>query len=498
MPLYAAYRQPKGAAVKENGATPFVSAVDAPNLKLANAKLTLSFAEAFPDADGHYFDIKIYQHKEGLPLPELNVWSSSFLNDYEWNNELKHLIPKVVEDAVIADAQNSDFVGAVGFVDYDSLSPELRNAVLVKYNTTNVTKEQLSAAFDIIHEPGFGGHLVEALMKTPDAAEMTAVQKIGLIADIRKNVPFSAKWPDIKIYIQQRINGHKTETGAYAGGNVPTDRGEGFEHNFDSLALDIALGRVARSMDFDIYDLRSGVVNRAREIIKLKEKPFPTWLDHMRKMPGILNYSRAMIIYAVKTAPDDIHAIPGALQDYLNRILTETDHLNPDPEIVAIACGIKQVQHSTEDPINETESAAPGDGSDQAEESKLDQTVAAESADNKAPAPLESSAQVTIGKAANGMFTVEGLTASNQVEKKEEPDNDFVREEIAEAVEIPKPTITVKERPASEMDSECALKIALEAIRAIRYHASINHVETIDYRTIGELIRVAGGVGYGV
>ncbi|EPJ2671588.1 exonuclease VIII, partial [Escherichia coli] len=56
-------------------------------------------------------------------------------------------------------------------------------------------------------------------------------------------------------------------------------------------------------------------------------------------MPGGLDYSRAIVVASVKEAPIGIEVIPAHVTEYLNKVLTETDHANPDPEIVDIACG---------------------------------------------------------------------------------------------------------------------------------------------------------------
>ncbi len=71
-----------------------------------------------------------------------------------------------------------------------------------------------------------------------------------------------------------------------------------------------------------------------------KEKPFIDWLDAWRNIPGGLDYSRAIVIYSVKCAPDDQPLAPGKLIHYLGKMLTETDHEHPEPEIVAAACGM--------------------------------------------------------------------------------------------------------------------------------------------------------------
>ena len=131
----------------------------------------------------------------------------------------------------------------------------------------------------------------------------------------------------------------RTASGANAGGGNLTDRGEGFVHDLTSLARDIATGVLARSMDVDIYNLHPAHAKRIEEIIAENKPPFSVFRDKFITMPGGLDYSRAIVVASVKEAPIGIEVIPAHVTEYLNKVLTETDHANPDPEIVDIACG---------------------------------------------------------------------------------------------------------------------------------------------------------------
>ncbi|HID3901660.1 TPA: exodeoxyribonuclease VIII [Escherichia coli] len=131
----------------------------------------------------------------------------------------------------------------------------------------------------------------------------------------------------------------RTASGANAGGGNLTDRGEGFVHDLTSLARDVATGVLARSMDVDIYNLHPSHAKRVEEIIAENKPPFSVFRDKFITMPGGLDYSRAIVVASVKEAPIGIEVIPAHVTEYLNKVLTETDHANPDPEIVDIACG---------------------------------------------------------------------------------------------------------------------------------------------------------------
>ncbi|HBP8442738.1 TPA: exodeoxyribonuclease VIII [Escherichia coli] len=131
----------------------------------------------------------------------------------------------------------------------------------------------------------------------------------------------------------------RTPSGANAGGGNITDRGEGFKHDKTSLARDVATGVLARSMDVDIYNLHPAHAKRVEEIIAENKPPFSVFRDKFITMPGGLDYYRAIVVASVKEAPIGIEVIPAHVTEYLNKVLIETDHANPDPEIVDIACG---------------------------------------------------------------------------------------------------------------------------------------------------------------
>ncbi|EOM6772757.1 exodeoxyribonuclease VIII [Escherichia coli] len=164
---------------------------------------------------------------------------------------------------------------------------------------------------------------------------MTAFFEAYLDADYTDRGLLTKEW--MKGNRVSRIT--RTASGANAGGGNLTDRGEGFVHDLTSLARDVATGVLARSMDVDIYNLHPAHAKRVEEIIAENKPPFSVFRDKFITMPGGLDYSRAIVVASVKEAPIGIEVIPAHVTEYLNKVLIETDHANPDPEIVDIACG---------------------------------------------------------------------------------------------------------------------------------------------------------------
>ncbi len=122
----------------------------------------------------------------------------------------------------------------------------------------------------------------------------------------------------------------KTDAGTNAGGGNKTDRNPYYTHTLDTLDVEIALATMP--MDFDIYNFPASIHRRAKEIVQKKESPFKEWSAALRKVAGILDYSRAAIFALIRGATSDIHHFPVSLQTYINANLTEHKHDAPSAE----------------------------------------------------------------------------------------------------------------------------------------------------------------------
>ncbi|AYN29966.1 hypothetical protein D8682_25110 [Buttiauxella sp. 3AFRM03] len=358
-PFIGCFVPKKGQAEKLNLPT-YTIFKEAANKKAATIIIPGEFFQKFADIAEHYFDVKIIEDAPGMDRPPINEWST----DYRWVKET-NIIEYVSQES--EEPKNPELV------DISKASKGIRAALLALYGPLEaVTPEQHSMATDLTidTEPSPARELHEAISRESRVLALLPERQIELLEAVRANVKENAQWPAYATFIakwldtppekrsapvssggsvslidsaRQKAANEKlrTPSGAIAGGQNQTDRGVGFVMTHDILALEIALGLVGRSMDFDIYNPSSGVVNRAREIINTKEKPFPQWFESWRSIPGGLDYSRAITIYSVKCAPDDLEIRPGALIGYLTQLLTETNHEHPTPEIIAAACGIK-------------------------------------------------------------------------------------------------------------------------------------------------------------
>lgn len=328
----------------DDGARKVAIAFEAKDLKHAKAKLAFMFVEEYPGVGDAAYKHLVCEDAPGMPRPAIGKWDENFLYEYEWDEVVGHPVAKEPE-----------------LVNFDALPTATKIAVLVKFKKTDITKDELPDALALLQDDTgtFQGHIVEAIIKTPEIASMYPGHILAAIMFIVEKCPTVKKWPEIKAALGKWQKGLKenreetlrTDPGATAGGGNATDRNPDLNHNFDTLALEVALGILARAIDFDIYNISGSILNRAKDIVKQKERPFPQFFGALRQAPGILDYSRAMIIYAVKTAPANIEHTPGALLTYLNKTLTETDHAYPDPHMVAVACGTQEIATETPETV---------------------------------------------------------------------------------------------------------------------------------------------------
>ncbi|MGK8895271.1 RecE family exodeoxyribonuclease [Citrobacter koseri] len=201
----------------------------------------------------------------------------------------------------------------------------------------------------------------------------------GKIPELASVIQFLKTWFDTPhidrgLLVKEWCKGNRvsaiqrTESGANAGGGIASDRK--MPKTTLGLEFEIALGLLARQYEFDIYSLPLQIELKANSIMNAVDDP--EWLatrELFVSMPGGLDYSRACIVATVKTTPDELYKSPFRHREYLNKVLTETDHANPDPLVVDIACErssmpmptpVRQDEPSVEE-VNRQLAAARGD-----------------------------------------------------------------------------------------------------------------------------------------
>lgn len=440
---------PKDKALKKHpDLKPLATAVNSATKAIAEAVIFGKLASEHPEHIDDYFKVKIWEHREDLPCPELDVFSSDFFDTVAiWNVNAGEPAAAPQPETDTIETGRTAGMKIVRNLDQDS-----RAACLALFGAVEeITDSQYGQVVDLNNDDDgcFQRELAQAFVKEPRVFALSGERQEELLAWVRKTMKVSTQWPDIKKGITKWIDTPaakrepvspdiQPDTSANLGGSNPTDRSPDMVHNLATLRLETALGILSVAMDFDIYAIPSEIMRRAKEIESAGTDPrFSAWWNKLRGTPGILDFSRAAIIALIKTAPEDLYLRPVDLRAYINRNLVESNHAKPDQKTVDIACGnIKQEKNNaeTKPPIpSETQPPAVCPAKAAQLDKELNEAFAQSSSPEQQPTD-----QPKVENLGGGVFSVDALinnSPSNEVEKTENCPEMSEREiEIAYAI----------------------------------------------------------------
>ncbi|MCK6961294.1 exodeoxyribonuclease VIII [Enterobacter bugandensis] len=446
---------PKDKALKKHpDLKPLATAVNAATKAIAEAVIFGKLAAEHPEHIDDFFKVKIWEHREGLPCPELDVFSPEFFDTVAiWNvnaGEPAAAPQPESEEKTEWDGNKAlEEIKTVAQLDVAS-----RAACLALFGPVpGITTAQYGQIVDLKNddEPSFARELAEALAKETRALALAPERQVQLLAWVRENTKDSAQWPDIKKQIAKWIDTpvdkrplahstnseeNRTDTGSTLGGGNKTDRSPDLVHNLSTLRIEVAVAILSMYDEIDIYWIPNKYMIPAKAMAEAEQDTrFTAWWKKLRSTPGILDYSRAAIIALIKSAPEDLWMDPVALREYINRELVERDHANPDQKTIDMACRPKPRTNVEKKENDETESTVPVEtdlpavcpGKAAQLNKELNEAFA------QSPATEEqASDQPRVENLGGGVFSVDALinnSPSNEVEKQEVPpapnDRDF-------------------------------------------------------------------------
>ncbi|HKN03092.1 MAG TPA: exodeoxyribonuclease VIII, partial [Buttiauxella sp.] len=451
---------PKDKALKKHpDLKPLATAVNAATKAIAEAVIFGKLAAEHPEHIDDYFKVKIWEHHDDLPCPELDVFSSDFFGEHVvWNTNRGEpaAAPKPETEAKEEweDNKTQEEIKIVSKLDQAS-----RAACLALFGPVpGITSAQYGQIVDLKNddEPSFARELAEALAKERRALELAPVRQAQLLSWLRENTKESAQWPDITKQIAKWIDTpvdkrpqstttteeNRTDTGSTLGGGNKTDRSPDLVHNLSTLRIEVAIAILSMYDDIDIYWIPNKYMIPAKAMAEAAQDPrFTAWWAQLRGTPGILDYSRASIIALIKSAPEDIWLNPIKLREYINRELVESDHAHPDQKTIDTACRPKPRTNAEKKENDEAESTVPGETLPPAvcpgKAAQLDKELNEAFAQSPAP-EQQADDQPRVENLGGGVFSVDALintAPSNEGEKQEVPPAINDREiEIAHAL----------------------------------------------------------------
>ncbi|EOB1937301.1 3'-5' exoribonuclease [Escherichia coli] len=326
---------PDEQAIKEEGAVAVATAIEAGDERRARAKFTWQFLEQYPAAQDCAYKFLVCEDKPGMPRPAIDSWDTEYMQENRWDEESASFIPVEPE---------SDPIN----VNFDKLSLEVQNAVLVKFGTCeNITVDMAIDAQELLQEDvaTFDGHIVEALMKTPEIKAMYPERKLFAIGWVKHKCKPGTKWPEIQAELRnwkKRQDAERKETGKYTS-VVDLARAKANRQHTENPAekippvtaaihreykqtwktLDRELAYYLWPGDADAGNIDGSILRWAKnEVIARDREDWKRISASMRKQPDALRYSRQTIFGLVRERPIYIHKDPVALNKYITEYLT--------------------------------------------------------------------------------------------------------------------------------------------------------------------------------
>ena len=325
---------PDEQAIKEEGAVAVATAIEAGDERRARAKFHWQFLEHYPAAQDCAYKFLVCEDKPGMPRPAINSWDTEYMLENRWDEESASFVPIEPE----TDPMN---------VNFDKLSLEVQNAVLVKFGTCeNITVDMVISAQELLQEDmaTFDGHIVEALMKMPEVNVMYSELKLFAIGWVKHKCKPGAKWPEIQTELRtwkKRREAERKETGKYTSvvdlararvNRQHTENSAG-KINPATAAIRREYKQTWKTLDEELaYALLPGDINAGNidgsihrwaknEVIDKDREDWKRISASMRKQPDAVRYDRQTIFGLVRERPIDIHKDPVALNKYITEYL---------------------------------------------------------------------------------------------------------------------------------------------------------------------------------
>ncbi|WP_447519151.1 3'-5' exoribonuclease domain-containing protein [Escherichia coli] len=325
---------PDEQAIKEEGAVAVATAIEAGDERRARAKFTWQFLEQYPAAQDCAYKFLVCEDKPGMPRPAINSWDTEYMLENRWDEESASFVPIEPE----SDPMN---------VNFDKLSLEVQNAVLVKFGTCeNITVDMVISAQELLQEDmaTFDGHIVEALMKMPEVNVMYSELKLFAIGWVKHKCKPGAKWTEIQTELRtwkKRREAERKETGKYTSvvdlararvNRQHTENSAG-KINPATAAIRREYKQTWKTLDEELaYALWPGDINAGNidgsihrwaknEVIDKDREDWKRISASMRKQPDAVRYDRQTIFGLVRERPIDIHKDPVALNKYITEYL---------------------------------------------------------------------------------------------------------------------------------------------------------------------------------
>lgn len=356
--------EPKKSALEKDSTLPvYVAFKQAKNKTIAKTLLHADFIQFAPDYADDYFAPKVWEVEEGMFCTvEGQFYTDLFTGEIVWNAE-KGEPERIIVEPELAGGNEQLNADATE----EKMKPVKELDVLARAYCLavfgaieEITPSQYGQLIDMLNDDEFSPlrEQAEGLAKEPRILAMSPEKQTECLAWVRQKARDNAKWPDYKNLFTQWADTPPDKREPVK--CVQTGTRSSDKPTMSELATRLryrtAMGKLSRSMDFDVCSPPVGIEMRINTMLCSKDVEIDDWCAPFSRTPGIHDYHPASIVAIIKTADEKLHIYPGELRQYIDSCIAGFDCVNPPQLVIDIACG------RTSAPLPQKKDGAKSDG----------------------------------------------------------------------------------------------------------------------------------------
>ncbi|MCW1433346.1 hypothetical protein OLN68_04290 [Citrobacter freundii] len=356
--------EPKKSALEKDSTLPvYVTFKQAKNKTIAKTLLHADFIQFVPDYADDYFSPKVWEVEEGMFCTvEGQFYTDLFTGEIVWNAE-KGEPERIIVEPELAGGNEQLNADATE----EKMKPVKELDVLARAYCLavfgaieEITPSQYGQLIDMLNDDEFSPlrEQAEGLAKEPRILAMLPEKQAECLVWVRQKARDNAKWPDYKNLFTQWADTPPDKREPVK--CVQTDTRSSDKPTMSELATRLryrtAMGKLSRSMDFDVCSPPVGIEMRINTMLCSKDVEIDNWCAPFSRTPGIHDYHPASIVAIIKTADEKLHIYPGELRQYIDSCIAGFDCVNPPQLVIDIACG------RTSAPLPQKNDGAKSDG----------------------------------------------------------------------------------------------------------------------------------------
>lgn len=356
--------EPKKSALEKDSTLPvYVAFKQSKNKTIAKTLLHADFIQFAPDYADDYFAPKVWEVEEGMFCTvEGQFYTDLFTGEIVWNAE-KGEQERIIVEPELAGGNEQLNADATE----EKMKPVKELDVLARAYCLavfgaieEITPSQYGQLIDMLNDDEFSPlrEQAEGLAKEPRILAMLPEKQAECLVWVRQKARDNAKWPDYKNLFTQWADTPPDKREPVK--CVQTGTRSSDKPTMSELATRLryrtAMGKLSRSMDFDVCSPPVGIEMRINTMLCSKDVEIDNWCAPFSRTPGIHDYHPASIVAIIKTADEKLHIYPGELRQYIDSCIAGFDCVNPPQLVIDIACG------RTSAPLPQKNDGAKSDG----------------------------------------------------------------------------------------------------------------------------------------